>query len=155
MTGRSLAALVLLVSPLLAIAPRAEAQLNCRVSVVPLSFGVYLPGDPSPLDVTGEIDVSCRGQAGFFLATIGSGSGGSFANRQMLSGPYTMRYNLFRDAGRSLVWGDGTGGSVLNGRIKLRNGREDFVLPVYGRVFPQQSVGAGTYQDDVLVTIIF
>ena len=155
MTRRSLALVVLLVLPLLAAAPRAEAQLNCRVSVVPLRFGVYLPGDPSPLDVTGDIDVSCRGQAGFFLATIGAGSGGGFANRQMLSGAYMMRYNLYRDAGRSLVWGDGTGGSVLNGRIKLRNGREDFVLPVYGRVFPQQSVGAGTYQDDVLVTIIF
>jgi spore coat protein U-like protein len=155
MTGRSLAVLCLLVLPLLAAAPRVEAQLNCRVSVVPLNFGVYLPGDASPLDVTGDIDVSCRGQVGFFLATIGPGSGGSFANRQMLSGPYAMRYNLYRDAGRSLIWGDGTGGSVLNGGIKWRNGREDFLLPVYGRVLPRQSVGAGTYQDNVLVTIIF
>ncbi|MDX1562176.1 MAG: spore coat U domain-containing protein [Gammaproteobacteria bacterium] len=134
---------------------RADAQANCRVSVVPLAFGDYYPVDRAPLDVTGSIDVSCRGRAGLFLATISTGSSGSYTNREMQSGPYTMRYNLYRDSARSLIWGDGTGGSVVNGRVKLRNGRQDFTLPVYGRIFPQQSVGAGIYVDDVIVTIVF
>jgi spore coat protein U-like protein len=138
------------------VAPRAaNAAMNCRVTVAPLAFGNYLPGDSAPLDVTGAIDVSCRGQTGMFLATISTGSSGTYAAREMQSGFFTMLYNIYRNSARTLVWGDGTGGSVISGGTKLTNGRQDFSLPVYGRVPPQQSVGAGAYLDSVIVTIIF
>ena len=133
----------------------ADAQMNCRVTVPPLAFGTYSPGIGAPLDVTGSIDVSCRGRPGIFLVTLATGSSGSYAARTMLSGPYTMFYNLYLNAARTLVWGDGTGGTVIGVRLKGRFGRQDFTLPVYGRIPPLQSVGAGFYQDDVLVTVIF
>lgn len=133
----------------------ASAQMNCRISLAQVDFGVYLPSDALPLDVTGQLDVSCRGRAGLFLISLSPGNSGSFASREMTSGPFVMAYNIFRNAARTLVWGDGTGGSVINGRIKWRNGRQDFSLPAYGRVPARQSVGAGSYFDSLLVTVYF
>ncbi len=133
----------------------AEAQFRCRVSVNPFAFGTYAPGNPAPHDITGNIDVRCMGRPGFFVATLSTGSSGTFAQRQMLSGVTPMAYNLYRNAARTLVWGDGTGGSLPVFRIKWQNGRRDFRLPVYGRIPPAQSVSPGLYTDDIIVTIRF
>ena len=146
---------VLMAAGLCLFSGSAEAQFRCRVSVVPFAFGTYAPGNPAPHDVTGNIDVRCMGQPGFFIATLSTGSSGSFAQRQMLSGVTPMGYNLYLDAARSLVWGDGTGGSLPVIRIKARPGRQNFALPVYGRIPPVQSVSPGLYTDDIVVTIVF
>ena len=133
----------------------AEAQFQCRVTANPFAFGTYAPGNPAPHDVTGNIDVRCMGQPGFFTATLSTGSSGSFAQRQMLSGATLMGYNLYLDPARTIVWGDGTGGSLTVVRSKPRPGRQDFPLPVYGRIPPTQNVSPGLYTDDIVVTIIF
>ena len=145
----------LLLAAMLAHSGAALAAINCRVTVTPFNFGNYSPADSAPLDVTGRIDVTCTGSAGLFLATLSAGGSGSFAQRRMVSGPNLMRYNFYVNASRTTVWGDGTGGSLPSGGVKTRSGRQDFNLPVYGRVFPRQAVGAGVYRDDVLVTIVF
>lgn len=133
----------------------AEAQFQCQVTVNPFAFGTYAPGNPAPHDVTGNIDVRCMGQPGFFVATLSTGSSGSFAQRQMLSGATPMGYNLYINPARTLVWGDGTGGSLTVTRSKPQPGRQDFPLPVYGRIPPTQSVSPGLYTDDIVVTIVF
>lgn len=133
----------------------AQAQFQCRVTVNPFAFGTYTPGNPAPHDVTGNIDVRCMGQPGFFTATLSTGSSGTFAQRQMLSGVIQMAYNLFIDPARTLIWGDGTGGTQTVVRSKTRHGRQNFPLPVYGRIPPTQSVSPGLYTDDIVVTIVF
>lgn len=155
MTRRALLAVLAVVGLTCSLPETAHAQMSCRVTLQDFAFGTYLPGAGSPLDVTGSVDLSCSGRPGTFLVTMGTGSSGSFASRTMISGAFAMLYNLFRDSGRTLVWGDGTGGSVVSGGVKSGLGREDFSLPVYGRVPPAQSVGAGLYQDSILVTVAF
>lgn len=139
----------------LVLSGNAAAQGNCKVSVSPLAFGTYMPGDTSPLDTTGQIDVACAGRPGIFLLTLSTGSSGSYSGRTMQSGAFSMLYNIFRNAARTLVWGDGTGGSVISGGIKPSFGRQEFTFPVYGRIPPLQSVGSGAYLDNVLVTVYF
>jgi spore coat protein U-like protein len=150
---RSGALLVLCLSLLLA--RPAAAAMNCSISLSPFSFGTYLPVDATPLDVTGEIDVRCTGSAGTFVAQISAGASGTFVQRQMLSGSSLLGYNFYLNPSRTIVWGDGTGGSQTTGGSKPGTGQQNFALPVYGRVFPQQSVAVGSYRDDVLVTIVF
>ena len=133
----------------------AKAQMNCIISVAPLAFGTYAPGDPTPLDTTGQLDISCRGQNGLLSVAMSPGSSASFAAREMRSGVFAMLYNLFVDAARSIVWGDGTGGTTVINLVKPNSGRQDFSLSVYGRVPPQQSVAAGAYADDILITVSF
>jgi spore coat protein U-like protein len=151
---KSSGALFVLCLSLLASRP-AAAAMNCSISLSPFSFGSYAPGDAVPLDVAGQIGVRCRGSAGTFVAQISPGGSGTFAQRKMLSGPFRLGYNFYLNVSRTVVWGDGTGGSQTIGVKKPSAGQQNFTLPIYGRVFPQQSVGAGSYRDDVLVTIVF
>ena len=138
----------------LAVSRPATAAMNCSIQLSPFPFGNYDQVAATPLDVTGQIGVRCVGSTGTFVAQVGAGSSGSFAQRQMLSGPFRLGYNFYLNPSRTVVWGDGTGGSQVSGG-KAQPGQQTFSLPIYGRVFPRQSVGAGTYRDDVLVTIVF
>ena len=91
--------------PGLLIAGAAVAAMNCQVTVQPFNFGNYVPGDFAPLDITGRIDVRCTGEDGVFVATLSAGGSGSFAQRQMVSGPNLMRYNFYIDPSRTMVSG--------------------------------------------------
>ncbi len=140
---------------LLLLTPVAQAA-TCRFTVQPVDFGIYNPGAAASLDVTGSVDVRCTGNAGTFVLTISQSSSGGFAPRRMVSGPYLMEYNLYADPARQLIWGDGTGGTVVNSGEKTSAGPPvSFSFPIYGRIFPRQSVGAGFYTDTLLVTSIY
>ena len=98
---------------LLTLAPVA-ARAACTVSANLLAFGVYPPFSGTPTDSTGEVRVQCSsGFTGLYTIALNAGlnSGGSFANRQMASGANRLSYQLYRDAARTSVWGDGTGGT--------------------------------------------
>jgi spore coat protein U-like protein len=135
--------------------PGVASAINCSVTVPPFVFGAYQPASFTPLDVNGQINVRCTGTAGAFLARLSTGGSGTFVQRQMRFSTYLMSYNFYTDAARTTIWGDGSGGTSFSGGVKLNNGLRNFVLPVYGRVFARQNVGAGGYTDNVIVTISF
>jgi spore coat protein U-like protein len=140
---------------LMLISGTAQA-VNCRSTITPLDFGIYDPGLATPLDVTGNLDLRCAGNAGSFMVTISTGANGSVSLRQLASGPYRMQYNLFIDPARSLIWGDGTGGtSVITGSKPANGPPVFFSYPIYARIFPRQNVSPGLYADSLLVTVIF
>src|SRR5215831_15355197 len=124
----------------LALSRPAAAAIRCNLTLTPFNFGTYLPGNLAPLDVTGSIDVRCTGTAGSFVAVISPGGSGSFAQRQMVSGPFLLGYNFYLDPAHTAVWGDGTGGTSTSGAVKVKNGIDNISLPLYGRVFARQSV---------------
>ena len=136
----------------------AAAQVACSVSTQGAAFGSYAPRSPAPTDSTGNIAVSCSGavgQAVNYRILLDSGAGGSFFPRRM-SGPSALTYNLYTDATRSTVWGDGNAGTstvadayVLTSVTVTRN------HVVYGRLFAGQNVNAGSYADSVMVTVNF
>jgi spore coat protein U-like protein len=130
--------------------------VNCQVTVTPLDFGIYNPGATGPLDVTGNLDLRCVGQPGSFVVTINQGSSGNFLVRELVSGPDRLQYNLYTDAARSLIWGDGNGGTSVNVGSKSDKGPPlNISFPIYARIFPRQNVGAGVYADALLVTAVF
>ena len=148
--GWTVTAILLLAS---AFCTEASAQ-NCRIAAVPLNFGSYLPNDPGPLDVSGSVDVDCRGVRGTFVITIGAGSSNDFGQRLLQSGTDALAYNIYLDAARSRVWGDATAGTSVFSLFRP-SGRLRQSFPVYGRLFAGQDVDPGTYSDNLLVTIIF
>jgi spore coat protein U-like protein len=76
----------------------------------------------------------------------------------MASGASLLTYNLYRDAGRSQVWGDGTASTALLGAtmnfsyFQLSNSTTH---TVYGRVPAGQSAHPGSYSDSIIVTLTF
>lgn len=140
---------------LLLIAAPAQAALNCRVATPTLAFGAYTPGTGTPLDSSADVQVTCQGGRGLVFIALSAGSSGNMSNRYMLSGSNRLNYNAYLNATRTIIWGDGSGGSRFILRIMFRPNRRVFDIPVYGRVFAGQNPASGSYADPLVVTAYF
>ena len=79
--------------------PESAHAIRCRINVVPLNFGTYMPLQPTPADVTGTFNVRCWSQPGSFSIQIGPGTSGDQLARTMVSATAdTLNYNLYQNA---------------------------------------------------------
>lgn len=127
----------------------SDASGACSVSSSGVHFGVYTPSSATALDAAGTIAVTCDTLA-TFTVSLSTGTG-TYSQRRMTSGPGTLNYNLYIDAVRLLVWGDGTGGSLTVPSVFVLNAN----LPIYGRVPAGQKPRAGVYADTIVVTVTY
>lgn len=134
----------------------ATVTNNCTISTAAVSFGSYDPvvaNASTSLDGTGAVTVACTKGA---TATIALGTGGSSSgsNRRLSDGTGNnyLNYELYRDSGRSIVWGT-TGTNLLSPAAAESKAPREF--PVYGRVTNNQDIPAGSYSDTVVATVNF
>lgn len=137
-------------------APHASAASRCRVeSAASLRFGAYTSTDHKPLDTTSYVSYSCHdvdpGDV-IYLQFSRSRSGDFMPRRFTGPGP-GFEYNIYLDAARTAVWGDGTAGTV-DYEAHPPEGRT-VTVPVYGRIAPGQNVWAGAYDDTLVVTLVY
>ena len=157
-----LAAPVVLCLPTAALADTASSTMNvsatvtanCTVSTSPVAFGTVNPISGSNVDASGGITVTCtNGTDWDASAGVGAGSGASYAARRMTAGTDLLNYNLYTNAARTTVWGDGSGTTALvsnSGTGVAQN------VTIYGRVGSgQTSVPPGSYSDTVSVTVTY
>jgi spore coat protein U-like protein len=134
----------------------AHATSSCRlVSVTPFSFGTYDTFNPAPTDSVASLTLTCTGvtNAPPIQLQLGRGRSATFLPRTMTNLQYSLKYNLFLDAARLTVWGDGSGGTSV---VTVAPGEgQPLTVPVFGRIFPMQNVAAGSYGDGVVVTVQF
>jgi spore coat protein U-like protein len=143
-TARALAAI--LVFGQMAAVPAGAA--GCSMGIVNVVFGVYNTLSASSLDGAGSVSVTCDVTSSFQIA-LNKGQG-SFAARQLQSGANVLYYNLYTDALRSLIWGDGTVGTTL-----ASGSGTAATYTVYGRVPGGQNLPVGSYSDSITVTLNF
>ena len=127
---------------------------TCSVSAAALNFGAAIPNPiNSNVDAQSTITATCSTGAPYSIAlNVGNGAGATFASRKLTSGPNTLNYSLYTDAGRTLVWGDGTAGSNLspgNGTGAAQ------AITVFGRIPTGQAVPTRTNSDTILDTLTF
>jgi spore coat protein U-like protein len=141
----------------LLLVPGLATALNCTITLTPLAFGLYQPGQAAPVDAVANITVRCVAQPGTYEVTIGPGLSGDQLARTMLAGPgEILNYNLYRDAARTQVWGNGTPPSFTVTGSRPRVGQPTVnIHPLYGRVFESQTPDPGNYADNLLVTVLF
>lgn len=142
----------------------ALAAITCSVSAGSVVFGAYDPLAGSDRDSTGSVTVECT-KRGIFGETVeyevrlNAGNSGLFTPRAMSSGADTLEYNLHIDPTHTTIWGDGTGGTVSqNGTLSwgfFGFGTKTQSFTTYGRVFGSQFVSAGSYQDTIMVTVLY
>ena len=149
---RALLAAALLAAPL-AYAPAAA----CTITMPGVGFGAYNPLAAGADNSMGTLTVRCAPSVMAPIVALSAGSSGSFAARTMTNAPYTLTYNLYTNSGRTIIWGDGTGGSVtqtLSGG-SVSAGQRRFTRTIYGRAPALQNVGAGPYIDTITITVTF
>ena len=131
---------------LLLAAPAAAA--TCDVTPQTVAFGSYDPLDPADLDGVGNVSVRCDSAVPFTLSL--DPGGGSYADRRMSGPAGSLHYNLYTDASRAIVWGDGSAGTnTVSGSGPAAE------IPIYGRMPSRQNAGAGAYADTIVVTITY
>lgn len=121
----------------------------CTVGTQSINFGSYDVFTNSNVDSTGNISVSCDSTASYTISL--SSGGGNFLNRALNFGNYLLYYNLFIDAARTIVWGDGSNGTSTVSGITSTTAHHI----VYGRIPARQNAFVGNYTDNVNVTISF
>ncbi len=144
----------------------AMAAVDCSASATGVAFGAYDPLLSTNDDSTGSITVTCTyiAPGGVtvvnYTVVLSTGGNGSFAPRRMSAGASRLDYNLYRDAARTQVWGNATGGtSIISGTIRVGpgvgNGTRSNTHTVYGRIPALQDADTGNFTDSILLTLTF
>jgi spore coat protein U-like protein len=120
--------------------------ITCTVSTTDLSFGAYDVFSSSPLDTTATLTLECSGVLPADNITLDLTPG----PHALTAGAAHLAYGMYRDADRTVPFGDGTGGSAHYGPV---NPAATADIPVYGRISAHQDVPAGTYTDTIVVTV--
>ena len=134
----------------------------CTVTALPVAFGIYNPLSVPPNLSTGSVTVICLpvlvpvGES--YTVGLSTGGSSSFAARRLVAGANMLQYQLYADAPRSTVWGDGSvGSSTVAGSFSL-----SVLMPVsathivYARMpAHQSSAAAGAYSDTIMVTVTY
>lgn len=129
-------------------APALARAQTCWYTAAPdMPFGLYDATGPGPFDALGTFRFDCSNASIRARVTLSSGVG-SFAQRQMAQGGARLAYNLYTDAARTTIFGDGTPPSVALTGVRRRTD-----IPVYGQITPGQWVDAGPYADTITITI--
>lgn len=150
-TKRLLMMLAVIIGTLYASDAHAQA---CTISATSVNFGTYNVFNGSDVDSTGTVTYRCNGSAHNITVGLTQGASGIFNPRQMQKGAEVLSYNLFLDASRSTIWGDGTSGTSLYSIGNPPN-NTNVNLTVYGRVQAGQDVSAGPFSDTVTAVINF
>jgi spore coat protein U-like protein len=132
----------------------SPAMAACTISITSVSFGAYDVFSSVPFDTTGSVTYRCGPQDKNIMITLDRGGASSFNPRRMLQGTQPLNYNLFLDAARTIIWGDGTGGTQFYGIINpLTN--QNVTVTIFGRIPAGQDVSSGSYTNAVTATINF
>lgn len=135
------------------------AATSCAVVAGSMLFGTYDTVASAATDTTGIVTVTCTPGLGdplttpYTLAVAGTGTGGDTV-RSLASGAYRLHYQVYRDAGRSVVWGNSSGSGVaasVTSAATLTPGVQ--VHTAYARMPARQVVPPGVYLGSLMVTI--
>lgn len=128
----------------------AETVASCELDVGTMNFGQITSLATAPADAEAAIDIRCTAGTSYSVSLgMGNGTGVTDpAARKLRSLTNTLTYGLYRDAARSMVWGEApsqraTGAGTGYGQRFM----------VYGRIHAGQSTPIGVYSDSVVVTV--
>jgi spore coat protein U-like protein len=130
------------------------ALAQCAFSVTPVNFGPYNVFDTTAKTSTGTITYDCSSAnpvPASISIEIDKGNAPSFNPRQLKVGTDILNYNLYRDAGGTLIWGDET-----NGTQRYTSNNLTGSVTIFGIIPPlQTNVKVGSYTDSLTATLNF
>lgn len=134
---------------------RADVPDQCTISTATdLDFGGNAGAISSNRDSTSAISLACRLRSTWDVGlNNGMNASGNVRRMRLNATSNHVNYQLYRDTGRSVRWGNTIGSDTRSGTSNATT----TTLIVYGRVpgSPAQTVPAGTYNDVVTVTVTY
>lgn len=130
-----------------------QAWGACSVNTQALGYGDYNVFSNQHLESVATISITCDAVSSYDIA-LSPGGSGSYAARSMANGAHRLNYNLYTDAARNTIWGDGTSGTVtVSGTFSITSTASNHTI--YGRIPARQNAYIGSYSDTVTVTVSF
>lgn len=130
------------------------ASAGVTLSATTVNFGNYFPIDSSPDDSTGTITLTCSGApVRTPVFSLSTGVSGTYVPRTLVNGSNTLDYNLYLDAARTQIFGDGSSGTVTYTGPNCHNSSYQFTI--YGRIPAGQNLASGVYADSITVTATY
>jgi spore coat protein U-like protein len=129
----------------------ATVNNACTVSGTTLAFGAYDPTSVTNLDATSTVSVLCTADALYKIGLDKGLHGGNTTSRQLTNGVDSLNYALYRDASRTLNWGENLGVDTVD---DTGTGTTQS-FTVYGRIAASQNVQAGSYTDTITISVNF
>ena len=139
---------------------RAVMGQTCTASTSGLAFSPYDPFAAAPSNITGTVSVTCRALIALGLSytiQLDGGAGGTIASRAMSNGASRLGYQLYTNPARSVVWGDGTGGTATMGDGYLLAALATILktYTIYGSIPARQMAAVGGYVDTVTILVSY
>lgn len=121
---------------------------SCAVSASDLAFGTYDPNSSTDKTATTTISVNCS-LGTPYTVSLSNGTNASGSTRRMASGAHRLTYQIYQDIAATLVFGsvaDLLGVSGVGIGLAAAS-------TIYGVVPKAQNVNAGSYTDQITVTV--
>lgn len=128
---------------------QAQVAQACQVSASPLVF----PSAgrlTSAISSSNQLTLKCSTGLNYQIA-LNNGQNASGATRRMKNGTQHINYELYRNSGHTLRWGNTAGTDTVSGTGTGSNQS----VTVYAQVPSQTTPSAGTYSDQVTVTVSY
>jgi spore coat protein U-like protein len=104
------------------------------------------------VDQTTTIQLQCTNSTPYTVSLDpGTSTGATVTTRKMVNGANTVSYSIYRDAARTLNWGNTIGTDTVAG---TGNGAAQSIT-VYGRVPAQTTPAPAVYTDTVTLTVTY
>ncbi|MGN6729521.1 MAG: Csu type fimbrial protein [Rhodanobacteraceae bacterium] len=130
----------------------ATVGKKCTVNAATLDFGTPVGVLTSAIPGTSTINVQCVVGTPYSVGLDGGQNSGNNINaRKMVLGGNSVSYQLYSDSARTQVWGNTANTDTVQG---TGTGNPQS-LTVYGKVPPQPTPPAGTYNDIVVVSVTY
>ena len=128
---------------------------SCTISVTGVNFGSYNVFSGSPVQSTGGLTFRCGSgvDTNPVRISLSAGQSSTYYSRALSRSGESLEYNLYRDAARTEIWGDGSNGTF---DVPVAPEKNAWVpVTIYAEIPPSQDVAAGAYTDTVTATINF
>ncbi len=125
---------------------------SCSITTVPtLGFPNYDVFAIAATTTSQTAKFHCDNDVNITVGIGKSSTSGTIATRQMSAGGTDrLNYNIYKNAGFSVLWGDGTAGTT---GLVVSTNNQNASVPIFGKIDPGQNVSVGNYADTVVLSV--
>ena len=133
----------------------ATVAKACTIDANNMNMGTW--SGTGNLDGTTTVTVKCTNGTSYNVALDNGTNGTSTADRKLGDGAERLSYNLYRDTGRTQVWGSTIGTDTVPGSGTGMAAANERSIDVFARIAQADLLAAkpGTYTDSVTATITY
>lgn len=133
----------------------ATVAKACAIGAANMNMGTWSGSG----DLTGSSNVTVKCSNGTsYTVNLDAGASSTFGSRNLVNGADLLAYNLYRNSGRTEIWGDGSSGNYnVTGTGTGMADAQNLAIPVFAKILEADLLAAkpGTYSNTITATVVY